>query len=645
MEELEEAFDDDIKADAKISPWEVTSLYQFQFFCCPQCVFQVNVFQVNSKQDFVNHVHEQHIEAENHLSKIQDGSTSDVYCPWDIKETIVKDEDLEAEIELQVKGSPVSVHDDFDEDFEDQDINDNDNDSDYANGESEEIKPKKKKKGHYCTKGHAKILFKTLKSYNEHIKESHPKLARDHSCDKCEETYVTLRVLNLHKKKDHGIPIPKGRGKKSFKKGFSISCTTGHSQMYFQSVDELNEHVKNDHKEDNAEHTCETCSQLYCSLRVLDCHYLHEHNTQRFTCQKCMKSFPTRKARAIHLQKDHKRVHPFPQWGTCSVCSWKGPGLAKHWKKEHPDLSLPYLCHLCDHATYSDRYLAIHISIQHKKLPNQYKCEICGKESKLLAIHEKHKKTHSDELDYTCDMCAKGYRTMISLKLHLFKIHGVDFDEKERESMVRYMTKKPQVKPVNPECQKCNRRSFIGIEDFNNHVLNCYGRQLLEIDFSCNKKECSRRKWNSAEVLHYHIYSEHQASDRVCDMCGKIIKCPWNTNANLLKHRAMVHQDERVPELKKYPCEQCDKVFNSSNRLKLHIEGKHLNIKRFGCEACGYRTNDRCRLKDHINIMHEKKPMNCKFCDFMCYSKTIYGKHMRKFHKTPKKVIKVDAYQ
>ena len=49
-----------------------------------------------------------------------------------------------------------------------------------------------------------------------------------------------------------------------------------------------------------------------------------------------MKPFPSRKARAIHLQKDHKRVHPFPQWGTCSVCSWKGPGLAKHWKKEHP---------------------------------------------------------------------------------------------------------------------------------------------------------------------------------------------------------------------------------------------------------------------------------------------------------------------
>ena len=61
----------------------------------------------NSKQDFVNHVHEKHIEAEDHLSKIQDGSTSDVYCPWDNKETIVKDEDLEAEIELQVKGKVI----------------------------------------------------------------------------------------------------------------------------------------------------------------------------------------------------------------------------------------------------------------------------------------------------------------------------------------------------------------------------------------------------------------------------------------------------------------------------------------------------------------------------------------------------------
>ena len=138
-----------------------------------------------------------------------------------------------------------------------------------------------------------------------------------------------------------------------------------------------------------------------------------------------------------------------------------------------------------------------------------YKCEICGKESKLLVNHEKHKKTHSDQKEFTCDMCAKGFRTIRSLKTHLFKQHGVDFDEKEKSSMLKDIERRPKMKPVDPECLKCNRKTFRNIEDFNDHVLICYGRRLLSIDFICNKKNCSRKKWNSAEVLHYHLFSGH----------------------------------------------------------------------------------------------------------------------------------------
>ena len=67
-----------IKTDEdNINPWDVTSLYQFQYYCCPQCVFQAG-----TKQDFVNHVHDFHVEAEEYLRKIEDGSLSDVFCPW-----------------------------------------------------------------------------------------------------------------------------------------------------------------------------------------------------------------------------------------------------------------------------------------------------------------------------------------------------------------------------------------------------------------------------------------------------------------------------------------------------------------------------------------------------------------------------------
>ena len=42
------------------NPWAVSSLYQFQYFCCPSCIFRVD-----SKQDFVDHTTTIHPGAEN----------------------------------------------------------------------------------------------------------------------------------------------------------------------------------------------------------------------------------------------------------------------------------------------------------------------------------------------------------------------------------------------------------------------------------------------------------------------------------------------------------------------------------------------------------------------------------------------------
>ena len=41
------------------------------------------IFQADSKQDFVNHVHDLHVEAEEYFCKIEDGSLSDIFCPWE----------------------------------------------------------------------------------------------------------------------------------------------------------------------------------------------------------------------------------------------------------------------------------------------------------------------------------------------------------------------------------------------------------------------------------------------------------------------------------------------------------------------------------------------------------------------------------
>ena len=60
------------------SPWNVRSLYEYQYFHCPSCPINKN-----SKQDFINHTFHAHPESVDYLRKISDGSLSDIVPPWE----------------------------------------------------------------------------------------------------------------------------------------------------------------------------------------------------------------------------------------------------------------------------------------------------------------------------------------------------------------------------------------------------------------------------------------------------------------------------------------------------------------------------------------------------------------------------------
>ena len=60
------------------SPWDVGSLYEYQYFNCPSCSFKKD-----SKQDFINHTFIAHPESVDYFRKISDGSLNDVVSPWE----------------------------------------------------------------------------------------------------------------------------------------------------------------------------------------------------------------------------------------------------------------------------------------------------------------------------------------------------------------------------------------------------------------------------------------------------------------------------------------------------------------------------------------------------------------------------------
>ena len=63
----------------KENPWDIKSIYEFQYFNCPSCVYKHN-----SKQEFICHAYEFHPEAIDYLNNIQDDSMNDIEYPWNI---------------------------------------------------------------------------------------------------------------------------------------------------------------------------------------------------------------------------------------------------------------------------------------------------------------------------------------------------------------------------------------------------------------------------------------------------------------------------------------------------------------------------------------------------------------------------------
>ena len=85
------------------NPWNIQSIYEFQYFNCPSCVFKNH-----SKQEFVKHAYEFHPESIDYFTNICDGSLKDVECPWNMtnntEELIFVDSNLNQNDENRVLG-------------------------------------------------------------------------------------------------------------------------------------------------------------------------------------------------------------------------------------------------------------------------------------------------------------------------------------------------------------------------------------------------------------------------------------------------------------------------------------------------------------------------------------------------------------
>ena len=162
----------------------------------------------------------------------------------------------------------------------------------------------------------------------------------------------------------------------------------------------LKGHMKYFHREAKK---CDLCGKETLTLEE---HFEQVHNKQmRYACGYCGKTYVTRGSLKLHLKSLHQKIRH--KCKTCKKSYSTRSYLTKHIKIYHEMSTKIYKCDIC--TNFSCKFkegLTRHVLDMHEKREKP-KCDICGKEVRLLKSHIKQ--VHEKIKKYHCEVCGKKF--------------------------------------------------------------------------------------------------------------------------------------------------------------------------------------------------------------------------------------------
>ena len=139
------------------------------------------------------------------------------------------------------------------------------------------------------------------------------------------------------------------------------------------------------------------------------------------------------------------------------------------------------------------------------------------------------------------------------------------------------------------KCTNCGD-VFGSVTYLSNHIERCHTKQD---SFECKKCKVKNK---TVEELREHIQNIHDKGNTYdCHKCGEKFK----TNGEFDIHRKS-HSNHDMEA--KFPCQKCDKIYSTMNKLRRHDWRSHREIN---CNRCGENIASREDLKEHREVKHE----------------------------------------
>ena len=608
------------------NPWDVCSLFEFNYFCCPECEFKTRSYSIEqSAQDFVNHASHNHPWAVNFLQQISDGSIDNI---------ILSKENDSSQVKVEIKQEP---EEDFDLplpefEFEAGYLETEMCDELTYRGIKKSVqkkkiilkKPKKIDRNEKPKMSLSQLISEALVNSSESMSVSDiaKSISAKYPFYKLEnqkwQNSLTSRIGEMERKNAEKKNAVVNKDAHVFKESniSHFSCSSLNCNYKTMVKEELDNHIKY-HKViystlPNVKDSFQlSCPSLNCNYKTmektdLDDHIKVIHPIKRSHQGKEKEAFEFEE---VHIMSVHEERKTY-QSHQCTICKREFVGKnAKRNMNDHVAVvhegKKPFQCEICNSCFSRERNLRAHISFVHEG-NTPFQCTECNEGFGYKHLFDRHIKLKHDKIPYKpyqCPICKKqfsGVNGKRNMNQHVAVVHE---------------GKKPF------ECELCNAcfSKKVGLET---HISMVHDGNK---SFECNLCQFATATENNLKA---HIKSVHAEKESYeCTICKKVFS-GRNGKRNMRAHMEVVHEGK-----KPFLCEICDSSFSRERNLRLHISSIHDGNKPFKCNLCEYATVRKSDLEKHIKAVHDGiKPYSCDLCEKQFANKGNLTEHIKKTH-------------
>lgn len=341
---------------------------------------------------------------------------------------------------------------------------------------------------------------------------------------------------------------------------------------------------------------CEECNKVFNKKQTLRQHFIT--HTNRFACPYCDARCKSKGDLRTHIQT-HTKEKPYH----CDVCNTdytRESILRKHMKtqthiracyerdnllrlqkqadkssEKDVDQFIPaqtkvrlegFSCSHCSKVMFSKIEYRRHV----KSHDFKHVCNVCQKGCKTALLLKIHKRSHSKVGQLSCKVCARSFSNIYCLKEHIKYHKSSHFKKPTEEMLIKAAINKHNKDIVKLKSHTSSKTCLSSIS------------KLIKLECEiCQKTFSSEKRLENHARVHQSTY--------ICGICKKAFGSVPKLKIHLRFHGRM------------FQCETCEKSFFDEKELQEHIQYQHILEKNYPCKICNDRFTTANELKQHVN--------------------------------------------